>query len=68
MGCAFRCLTGSQAADSPRFVPVLDKVKARGPVGRPRTRPDAVVGGKAYSSRTNLRGALTWLRGLRPTT
>lgn len=25
----------------------------RGPVGRPRTRPDAVAGDKAYSSRVN---------------
>jgi transposase len=25
----------------------------RGPVGRPRTRPDAVAGDKAYSSRSN---------------
>lgn len=32
---------------------VLDKVKVRGPVGRPRTRPDAVAGDKAYSSRAN---------------
>jgi transposase len=28
-------------------------VKVRGPVGRPRTRPDAVAGDKAYSSRGN---------------
>lgn len=46
-------LTEGQAADSPRFVPVLDKIKIRGPVGRPRTRPDAVAGDKAYSSRAN---------------
>jgi transposase len=46
-------LTEGQAADSPRFVPVLEKVKVRGPVGRPRTRPDAVAGDKAYSSRAN---------------
>ncbi len=46
-------LTAGQAADSPRFIPVLDKVRVRGPVGRPRTRPDAVAGDKAYSSRGN---------------
>ncbi|MFI2189087.1 IS5 family transposase [Streptomyces sioyaensis] len=46
-------LTEGQAADSPRFIPVLDKVKVRGPVGRPRTRPGAVAGDMAYSSRAN---------------
>ncbi|MDQ0939194.1 transposase [Streptomyces sp. V1I1] len=46
-------LTAGQAADSPQFVPVLNKVRVRLPVGRPRTRPDAVAGDKAYSSRTN---------------
>ncbi|BCL25100.1 IS5 family transposase [Streptomyces tuirus] len=46
-------LTEGQAADSPRFVPGLKKIKVRGPVGRPRTRPDAVAGDKAYSSRAN---------------
>ena len=29
----------------------MDKIKVRGPVGRPRTRPDAAAGDKAYSSR-----------------
>lgn len=46
-------LTEGQAADSPRFIPVLRKVKVCGPVGRPRNRPDAVAGDKAYSSRAN---------------
>ncbi len=46
-------LTAGQAADSPQFIPVLAKVRVRGPVGRPRTRPDAVTGDKAYSSRGN---------------
>jgi transposase len=32
---------------------VLTKVRVRGPVGRPRTRPGAVAGDKAYSSRGN---------------
>jgi transposase len=46
-------LTPGQAADAPRFIPVMDKIKVRGPVGRPRTRPDAAAGDKAYSSRAN---------------
>ncbi|WP_344662494.1 IS5 family transposase, partial [Catenulispora subtropica] len=46
-------LTPGQAADSPRLVAVLEQVKVRGPIGRPRTRPDAVAADKAYSSRTN---------------
>lgn len=46
-------LTAGQAADSPQFIPVLEQVRARGPVGRPRTRPGAVAGDKAYSSRGN---------------
>ena len=46
-------LTGGQAADSPRFVPVLEQVKVRGSIGRPRTRPGAVAADKAYSSRAN---------------
>jgi transposase len=46
-------LTAGQAADSPRFIPVLKKIRVRGPVGRPRTRPDAVTADKAYSSRGN---------------
>ncbi|MDQ0904274.1 transposase [Streptomyces canus] len=32
---------------------MLEKVRVRGPVGRPRTRPDAVAGDKAYASRGN---------------
>ena len=46
-------MTAGQAADGPQFLPVLGKIRVRGPVGRPRTRPDAVVGDKAYSSRGN---------------
>ncbi|PAU46007.1 IS5/IS1182 family transposase [Streptomyces albireticuli] len=46
-------LTAGQAADSPQFVPVLEKVRVRLPVGRPRTRPGAVAADKAYSSRAN---------------
>lgn len=47
-------LTAGQAADSPQFIPVLKKVRVRGPVGRPRprpgTRPGALAADKAYSS------------------
>ncbi|WP_328785527.1 IS5 family transposase [Streptomyces canus] len=46
-------LTAGQAADSPQFVPVLQKVRVRLPVGRPRTRPGALAADKAYSSRAN---------------
>jgi transposase len=46
-------LTAGQAADSPQFIPVLTKVRIRGPIGRPRTRPDAVAADKASSSRSN---------------
>ncbi|MFC8262720.1 transposase [Streptomyces sp. NPDC057291] len=46
-------LTAGRAADSPQFIPVLGKIQVRGPVGRPRTRPDAVAGDNAYSSRGN---------------
>jgi transposase len=46
-------LTPGQAGDSPQFAAVLAKVKVRGPLGRPRTRPGAVAADKAYSSRAN---------------
>ncbi|EDX21408.1 transposase IS4 protein [Streptomyces sp. Mg1] len=46
-------LTTGQAGDSPQFIPVLQKVRVRLPVGRPRTKPGAVAGDKAYSSRGN---------------
>jgi transposase len=46
-------VTPGQAADSPRFAAVVDRVRIRGPVGRPRTRPGAVAADKAYSSRAN---------------
>ncbi len=46
-------LTAGQAADSPQFIPVLNQMRVRLPVGRPRTRPDAVAGDKAYSARAN---------------
>lgn len=46
-------LTPGQAGDSPQFAAVLARVKVRGPLGRPRTRPGAVAADKAYSSRAN---------------
>ena len=46
-------ITAGQAGDSPQFIPVLNKIKVPVPVGRPRTRPAAVAGDKAYSSRKN---------------
>lgn len=46
-------LTPGQAAGSPQFIPVPRAIKVPGPVGRPRTRPDAVAGDKACSSRCN---------------
>lgn len=48
-------MTAGQAADSPQFIPVLEKVRVRLPVGRPRTKPGAVAGDKAYLSRGNRR-------------
>lgn len=59
LSCTRQCLplslkvTAGQAGDSPQFIAVLNKIKVPGPVGRPRTRPDAVAGDKAYSSRKN---------------
>jgi transposase len=48
-------LTPGQAADSPQFVPVLNRIRVprRSGPGRPRTRPDRVLGDKAYSARAN---------------
>lgn len=46
-------LTPGQSGDSPRFRAVLSRIKVRGPIGRPRTRPEAVAADKAYSSRAN---------------
>lgn len=46
-------VTPGQAADCPRFITVLDKIRVAGPVGRPRTRPGTMAAGKAYSSKAN---------------
>ena len=33
------------------LLPLLGRLRVARPVGRPRTRPEAVLGDKAYSSR-----------------
>lgn len=43
--------TPGQAGDSPMFLPLLSHLRVGRDVGRSRTRPDAVRGDKAYSSR-----------------
>ena len=47
-------VTPGQHGDCPRFIPLLDQLRIarRGP-GRPRTRPSAAMGDKAYSSAAN---------------
>ena len=57
------CSDPGRASDSPMFPNLLDaiRVPALGP-GRPRTRPDAVLADKAYSSRGNR--ALLRARGI----
>lgn len=58
-------ITPGQAGD-PMRLPLLHMLRVTRPVGRPRTRPDAVRGDKAYSSRairSHLRG-----RGIKPVT
>ncbi len=52
-------ITPGQAGDSPMLLPMLEQLRVNRPIGRPRTRPDAVRGDKAYSSRairSHLRG------------
>ena len=47
-------LTPGQHGDCPRFIPLMDQVRiARRGMGRPRTRPGAAMGDKAYSSAAN---------------
>ena len=42
-------VTAGQRGDSPQFIPVLEKISVPRPHGgRPRTRPDRVLGDKAY--------------------
>jgi len=45
-------LTPGQAGDAPMMLPLLAELKVARPRGRPRSRPDAVLADKAYSSRT----------------
>lgn len=44
-------LSPGQAGDSPMLLPLLQQLKVGRRLGRPRTRPDALCGDKAYSSR-----------------
>jgi hypothetical protein len=47
-------LTGGQAHDGPQMISVLEQIRVSRPgPGRPRTRPDRVLGDKAYPSRAN---------------
>ena len=47
-------LTPGQHADCPQFIPVMSQISiARRGKGRPRTRPGAAMGDKAYSSAAN---------------
>lgn len=50
-------ITPGQAGDSPMLLPLLAQLRVGRDIGRPRTRPDAVRGDKAYSSRA-IRGHL----------
>lgn len=40
-----------QSGDAPALLPLLAQLRVTRPVGRPRTRPEALRGDKAYSSR-----------------
>jgi transposase len=49
-----RIVTPGQHGDCPRFIPLLDQLRiARRGTGRPRVRPGAAMGDKAYSSAAN---------------
>ncbi len=49
-----RILSPGQHGDCPRFIPLMEAVRiARRGLGRPRTRPGAEMGDKAYSSAAN---------------
>ena len=59
-------VTAGQRGDSPQFISVLEKISVSRPhAGRTRTRPDRILGDKAYGSRAN-RGYLR-RRGIRCT-
>ncbi|MDP5225868.1 MULTISPECIES: IS5 family transposase [Arthrobacter] len=44
-------ITPGQAGDSPMLLPLMEQLRVGRAKGRPRTRPDALRGDKAYSSR-----------------
>lgn len=44
-------VTAGQSGDSPMLLPLLAELRVVRPTGRPRTRPEALRGDKAYSSR-----------------
>ena len=44
-------ITPRRAGDSPMFLPLMAQLRVERDSGRPRTRPDAVRGDKAYSCR-----------------
>ncbi len=47
-------ITAGQRGDSPQFQAVLERIRVPRPgPGRPRSRPDRVLGDKAYGSRAN---------------
>ena len=49
-----RILSPGQHGDCPRFIPLLQAIRiSRRGTGRPRTRPGAALGDKAYSSAAN---------------
>lgn len=49
-----RILSPGQHGDCPRFIPLLEAIRiSRRGLGRPRTRPGAAMGDKAYSSAAN---------------
>jgi hypothetical protein len=57
--------TPGRRGDSPMFEPLLGVLRLARSTSRPRTRPDRVLGDKAYSSRAN--GDHLRRRGTRPT-
>jgi transposase len=49
-----RLLTPGQHGDCPKFIPLMEAIRISRPgKGRPRTRPAAAMGDKAYSSAAN---------------
>lgn len=65
-GLLAHLVTAGQDGDSPQMIPVLQRIRvSRAGPGRPRTRPERVLGDKAYSSRANR--AYLARRGIRAT-